>query len=169
MTRNIALLGQPNAGKSTLFNMLTASNQHVGNWPGKTVEKKTGTFFHNLTEYVITDLPGTYSLSANSVEELLTRDFIDSEETDLIIVMVDASQLERSMYMLADCVGINCPVMLVVNMMDVAKKQGKYIDIDLLQKNLEIPVVGMSAANSQDYDSFLEHWRLPMKKSLLLI
>jgi ferrous iron transport protein B len=155
MTRNIALLGQPNAGKSTLFNRLTGANQHVGNWPGKTVEKKTGSFTHNLVEYSITDLPGTYSLSANSVEEILTRDFIDSEETDLIVVMTDASQLERSMYMLADCVGVNCPVMLVVNMMDVAAKQGKYIDIDQLQKNLQIPVVGMSASNANDYDNFL--------------
>ena len=100
---NIALLGQPNAGKSTFFNYLTGSNQHVGNWPGKTVEKKTGAFVYKGNLYHITDLPGSYSLSANSPEEIVTRDFIASGQADLVCILADASQLERSMFIVADC------------------------------------------------------------------
>lgn len=118
--RKIALLGQPNSGKSTVFNALTGMHQHVGNWPGKTVEKKEGTFTYNDIEYQVADLPGSYSLSANSDEEIVTRDYIASGEADLVCILADASQLERSLFMLADYAGIQTPVMLLLTMVDVA-------------------------------------------------
>lgn len=90
---NIALLGQPNSGKSTVFNELTGMRQHVGNWPGKTVEQKEGKFTRNGEEYSVMDLPGSYSLLANSEEEIITRDYIKSKKADLVIIMADASQL----------------------------------------------------------------------------
>ena len=117
-TKTIALLGQPNSGKSTLFNNLTGLHQHVGNWPGKTVERAEGFFCYNDVEYKVVDLPGSYGLSANSEEEVVTRNFIWNGVADLTCVLVDASQLERSLYMLADFVGVRSPVMLVLNMMD---------------------------------------------------
>ena len=92
----IALLGQPNSGKSTLFNGLTGLRQHVGNWPGKTVEKKGGSFTHGDKKYIVADLPGTYSLSANSDEEIITRDYIASGKADVVCILADSSQLERS-------------------------------------------------------------------------
>lgn len=152
----IALLSQPNAGKSTLFNGLTGSRQHVGNWPGKTVEKKEGEFTYNGNQYTIVDLPGTYSLSANSNEEIVTRNYIASEETDLVCVLADASQLERSLYMLADFVGITTPVMLILNMIDVAREQGKTINRLAIKAKLNIPVVAMSAADLKGYGDFYE-------------
>lgn len=150
----IALLSQPNAGKSTLFNGLTGSRQHVGNWPGKTVEKKEGHFSYNGTSYTIIDLPGTYSLSANSNEEIVTRDYIASGNADLICILADASQLERSLYMLADFAGISMPVLVVLNMMDVALEQGKEIDCAAISAKLNVPVVGMSAADLKHYNGF---------------
>ncbi|MGI6169739.1 MAG: FeoB small GTPase domain-containing protein [Christensenellales bacterium] len=152
----VALLSQPNAGKSTLFNGLTGAKQHVGNWPGKTVEKKEGTFQHKGKSYSIIDLPGSYCLSANSNEEIVTRDYIASRNADLVCILADASQLERSLFMLADYAGITAPVILVLNMIDVAKEQGKTIDSKLLSERLGIPVVAMSAANLKEYDDFLD-------------
>lgn len=107
--KKIALLGQPNSGKSSLFNGLTGSHQHVGNWPGKTVEHKTGSFICADTEYEIVDLPGSYSLSAGSQEEVVTTSYIRSGEANLVAILVDSSQLERSLYMLADFVGTHIP------------------------------------------------------------
>lgn len=121
----IALLGQPNSGKSTLFNALTGSRQHVGNWPGKTVEKKEGYYINSGKRYTVTDLPGSYSLSANSEEEMITRDYIASGKADVVCILADASQLERSMFMLADYAGMNCPTILLLNLMDIAEGQGR--------------------------------------------
>ncbi len=150
----IALLGQPNSGKSTLFNALTGLRQHVGNWPGKTVEKKEGTFTHGGKEYVAADLPGSYSLSANSAEEIITRDFISSGKADAVCILADASQLERSLFMLADYVGIRVPCFLLLNMADVAKEQGKKIDAKAIEAKLGIPVLLFSAADTKEYDAF---------------
>lgn len=119
--KKIALLGQPNSGKSTVFNMLTGAHQHVGNWPGKTVEKVEGEFTYNDTKYLIADLPGTYSLSANSDEEIVTRDYIASGGADIVCILADSSQLERSLFMLSDYAGITVPAMLVLTMTDVAE------------------------------------------------
>jgi len=150
----IALLGQPNSGKSTLFNALTGLRQHVGNWPGKTVEKKEGNFTHDGTEYLVADLPGTYSLSANSDEEIITRDYIASGKADVVCILADSSQLERSLYMLADYAGINVPCFLLLNMSDVALEQGKKIDAKGLSKKLGIPVVLFSAPDKKAYGGF---------------
>ncbi|MDD3137959.1 MAG: ferrous iron transport protein B [Lachnospiraceae bacterium] len=150
----IALLGQPNSGKSTLFNGLTGSHQHVGNWPGKTVEKKEGNFSYNGKSYTIVDLPGSYSLSANSEEEIVTREYIACGKADLVCVLADASQLERSLFMLADYTGIKTPVILLLNMMDVAAQQGKIIDSGAISKKLGIPVVPITASDRKCYDNF---------------
>ena len=152
----IALLGQPNSGKSTLFNALTGMHQHVGNWPGKTVEKKEGSFKHDGKNYVVADLPGTYSLSANSDEEMITRDYIASGKADVVCILADSSQLNRSLYMLADYAGITVPCFLLLNMSDVARIQGKTVDAEALQQKLGIPVVSFSAPDKKSYGGFYE-------------
>lgn len=147
----VTLLGQPNSGKSTLFNGLTGARQHVGNWAGKTVERKVGAFEHGGRAYEVVDLPGSYSLSANSPEEVVTRDFIASAAADVTVVLADASQLERSLYMLADFVGVDCPCVLALNLMDVAESQGKRVDAALLERRLGIPVVPLVASEPKRY------------------
>lgn len=150
----IALLGQPNSGKSTLFNGLTGLKQHVGNWPGKTVEQKEGNFEYNGKKYIVADLPGTYSLSANSDEEIITRDYIASGKADVVCILADSSQLERSLYMLSDFAGIEVPCFLILNMSDVAKDQGKLIKPEDIERRLGIPVVLFSATDRKDYKPF---------------
>lgn len=164
----IALLGQPNSGKSTLFNGLTGSRQHVGNWPGKTVEKKEGAFNYNGINYAVVDLPGTYSLSANSEEEVVTRDYIAGNKADLICILADASQLERSLFMLADYTGINKPVVLLLNMMDVAIQQGKTIDSQAISKKLGIPVIPITASNRKGYEEFYKFIETSQKSISIL-
>ena len=150
---HVGLAGQPNTGKSTLFNRLTGGRQHVGNWPGKTVEKKSGEFTHENQTIRLVDLPGTYSLSANSAEELISRNHIVSDEMDALIVMVDASQLQRSMYLLTEIAGINTKVIVVCTMVDVATDQGKSIDTQKLQQRLGVPVVAINAAKGEGIES----------------
>ena len=152
----IALLGQPNSGKSTIFNMMTGSHQHVGNWPGKTVEQKEGTYKWKGQQRILADLPGSYSLSAGSDEEIITKDYIASGNADLVLVMADASQLKRSLYMLADFAGTPVPAVLILNMMDVAKDQGIAIDTGKLSEKLGIPVVPMSAIRKKNYQLLYE-------------
>jgi len=150
----IALLGQPNSGKSTLFNALTGARQHVGNWPGKTVEKKEGTYQRDGKRYAVTDLPGSYSLSANSDEEIITRDYIAGGKADVVCILADASQLERSLFMLADYAGIDIPAILLLNLMDVASSQGREIDAALIEQRLGIPVIPFVAADRKNYEPF---------------
>ena len=164
----IALLGQPNSGKSTLFNALTGLKQHVGNWPGKTVEKKEGSFEHNGKKYLVADLPGTYSLSANSDEEIITRDYIACGKADVVCVLADSSQLQRSLYMLADYAGIKVPTFLVLNMSDVAASQGKQIDSDGISKKLGIPVVLFSAQDKKNYGGFYDALENAVDKKTVL-
>lgn len=152
--KKIALLGQPNSGKSTVFNMLTGAHQHVGNWPGKTVEKVEGEFTYGDTKYLIADLPGTYSLSANSDEEIVTRDYIASGGADIVCILADSSQLERSLFMLADYAGITVPAMLILTMTDVAEAQGKRINTRKLSEKLGIPVVSIVAPDKKSYGDF---------------
>lgn len=166
--KNIALLGQPNSGKSTVFNTLTGMHQHVGNWPGKTVEKKEGTFTHNEVTYQVADLPGSYSLSANSDEEIVTRDYIAKNDLDLVCLLADASQLERSMYMLADYAGIGTPVMLVLTMMDVAESKGKKIDTKKLSEKLGIEVCSIVAYDKNSYDTFFSSMEKAIKSGKAL-
>ncbi len=161
----IALLGQPNSGKSTLFNALTGLRQHVGNWPGKTVEKKEGSFSYGGKEYRVADLPGSYSLSANSDEEVITRDFIASGEADVVCILADSAQLQRSLFMLADYAGINVPCFLLLNMADIAEDQGKKIDAKAIEEKLGIPVVPFSATDIKSYDSFYKTLEKALSKN----
>lgn len=138
----IALAGNPNVGKSTIFNILTGSRQHVGNWPGKTVEKKEGRFRVGDEDILIVDLPGTYSLTAYSVEEVITRDFIIHERPTAVITVVDASNLERNLYLVAQIMELGVPVIIDLNMTDVAKSRGLQIDAQKLSEKLGgVPVV----------------------------
>ncbi len=145
----IALAGQPNVGKSTVFNILTGLSQHVGNWPGKTVEKKEGFYFSDGQGIRIVDLPGSYSLTAYSEEEKITRDFIINERPDAIILIANASAVERSLYLLAEFLLLQVPVIFALNMVDVAEQQGIRIDAGLLEKYLGVPVVPMVASKNR--------------------
>ena len=136
-TITVALAGNPNAGKSTIFNALTGDNQHVGNWPGKTVEKKAGSFEHRGILVNIIDLPGVYSLSSFSPEEEVTRDFLVSEEIDLVVNVLDASNLERNLYLTVQIKEIGIPMMVLLNKSDVAARKGYKIDIDRLSEQLD--------------------------------
>lgn len=156
MSKTIALLGQPNSGKSTVFNGLTGSHQHVGNWPGKTVECKEGTFRYQNTEYHIIDLPGSYSLSAGSDEERITSEYIESGKADLIAILVDSSQLARSLYMYTDFLGTKTPAVLILNLMDVAESKGIQVDTQKLSDRLGIPVIGFVASDHKRYDALKE-------------
>jgi ferrous iron transport protein B len=140
-TRTIALVGNPNSGKTTIFNVLTGSNQHVGNWPGVTVEKKEGSFKHEGKEYNVIDLPGTYSLGAFSEDEIVARDFILGSNPDVIIDVVDANNVERNLYLTAQLFEMGKKVVIVLNMIDEAEKKGMMFDIDGLSKNLGVPVI----------------------------
>lgn len=164
----IALLGQPNSGKSTLFNALTGARQRVGNWPGKTVEKKEGYYQKDGVRFRVTDLPGSYSLSANSEEEIITRDYIASGQADVVCILADSSQLSRSLFMLADYAGIQCPAVLLLNLMDVAEAQGKTVDAAKLEEKLGIPVIPFVAADRKHYDKFFDAIDRALKEKKLL-
>jgi ferrous iron transport protein B len=151
----VGLAGQPNVGKSTLFNLLTGLSQHVGNWPGKTVERKEGTLIHNKTRMRLVDLPGTYSLTAHSLEEQVTRDFIIQEQPDIIVMVADASSLERNLYLLAELLILRTPVVLALNMLDVAEAQGIQIELHVLEAALGLPVVPMVATRNQGPDELI--------------
>lgn len=141
-----ALAGNPNAGKSTIFNALTGGNQHVGNWPGKTVEKKAGKLTLDGKEIELIDLPGVYSLSSYSPEEEVTRDFILQEKPDLVINVIDASNLERNLYLTVQIQETGVPMILVLNMADVAHKNGMYVNLTKFSQQLgDIPVIEVIA------------------------
>jgi len=145
MKVTIALAGNPNSGKTTLFNALTGARQHVGNYPGITVEKKQGVHRYNNTAFNIVDLPGTYSLTAYSPEELVARDFIVKENPGAIINIVDASNLERNLYLTLQFKELGVPVCIALNMMDVAEKRGVEIDTEKLAELMNAPVTPIVA------------------------
>ena len=141
----IALAGNPNVGKSTVFNMLTGLRQHTGNWAGKTVETARGTFHTKQHVCTLVDLPGTYSLAVHSEEERVARDYILSDAADIIVVVCDATCLQRSLHLALQCLTMSANVILCVNLMDEASKNGLELKLDNLSKELQIPVVGCSA------------------------
>ena len=145
----LALAGQPNVGKSTVFNRLTGLNQHVGNWPGKTVEQKSGEMVHEGTAVHLVDLPGTYSLTANSQEEQIARDFILRERPDAVVAIVNAAALERNLYLLAELLVLPQPVVIGLNMMDVAEDHGVRIEPAVLEAALRVPVIPLVASKNQ--------------------
>lgn len=144
MSVKIALAGNPNSGKTTMFNALTGSNQYVGNWPGVTVEKKEGKL-KNHKDVVITDLPGIYSLSPYTLEEVVARNYLIQEKPDVIINIVDGTNMERNLYLSTQIMELGIPVVMAVNMMDVVEKRGDRIDLAQLGKKLGCEVVGISA------------------------
>jgi ferrous iron transport protein B len=142
MTRpSVALAGNPNTGKSSIFNDLTGSTQHVGNWPGKTVERKEGTYRVDDVEYEVVDLPGTYSLYAVSPEEGITRDYLAAGTADVVVVVLDAANLERNLYLATQVLEMGHAVVVALNMIDVADRRGEQIDVELLAERLGVPVV----------------------------
>lgn len=153
---HIALAGNPNAGKSTIFNALTGSHQHVGNWPGKTVERKEGHFQYRDYEIKVVDLPGTYSLTAFSPEEVIARDYMINERPNVVIIVVDASNLERNLYLTVQILELNVPVVIALNMSDVARARGLKIDNKQLGQSLNAPVILTVARDKQGLDALLE-------------
>lgn len=143
-----ALVGNQNCGKTTLFNQLTGSSQHVGNFPGVTVEKKEGTILKHKQATVV-DLPGIYSLSPYTSEEVVTRDFLLSGQVDAIINIVDATNIERNLYLTLQMLELHLPTVLALNMMDEVRASSGYIDIKQLQEELGIPVVPISASKNE--------------------
>lgn len=142
----IALAGNPNAGKTTIFNALTGLHQHTGNWPGKTVEKKEGEIKFGDLNINIVDLPGTYSLTVYSPEEIIARDFIIEARPDVVINVVDATNLERNLYLTVQILELDVPVILALNMNDALQKDGAKIDLENLSRLLgDIPVVSTTA------------------------
>ena len=154
-TMRVALAGNPNCGKTTLFNALTGSNQYVGNWPGVTVEKKEGETRIGDRTVTVVDLPGIYSLSPYSMEEIVARDFIIGEGPDCIIDIVDATNLERNLYLTIQLLELERPTVLALNFMDEVEKRGDRIDVDRLSKELGVPVIPITARTGEGIEELM--------------
>ena len=154
MSVRIALAGNPNCGKTTMFNSMTGANQYVGNWPGVTVEKKEGRYTRDKS-VTITDLPGVYSLSPYSPEEIVTRDYLLDGQPDAVINLVDATNLERNLYLTTQIVDLGVPVVVALNMMDLVEKNGDKIDVAALSEQLGCPVVPTSALKGRGLDELI--------------
>ncbi|WP_085248099.1 Fe(2+) transporter permease subunit FeoB [Gilliamella mensalis] len=156
----LALIGNPNCGKTTLFNVLTGSKQRVGNWPGVTVERKTGIFTYHHTQYEVIDLPGTYSIEPDplsvSQDELIARQFVLSESDSLIINIIDATNLQRSLYLTCQLIDLQVPMIVVLNMIDAVKSMGEQINVDLLSTLLGCPVVAISSRQKMGLQGFYQ-------------
>jgi small GTP-binding protein len=152
----IALAGNPNSGKTTVFNNLTGSRQHVGNWPGVTVEKKEGRCTFKGQRIRVVDLPGVYSLTAYSLDEVVARDYVVDERPDVVVDVVDASNLERNLYLAIQFLEMGANLVIALNMMDVAEARGYQINVEELSHLLGSPVVPMVAAKNQGTNALLE-------------
>lgn len=152
----IALAGNPNVGKSTVFNALTGLNQHTGNWPGKTVSNAQGRYSHKGRDFILVDIPGTYSLMASSVEEEVARDFVCFGQPDAVVVVTDATCLERNLNLVLQILEITDKVIVCVNLLDEAKKKKIEIDLDELSLNLGVPVVGATARSGKGLQELLD-------------
>ena len=150
-----ALAGNPNCGKTTLFNAYTGANLKVANWPGVTVEKVEGAIRRHDLNIRVVDLPGAYSLTSYTMEEIVSRQFILSDEVDVIINVVDASVLERSLYLTLQLLELGKPVVVALNMMDVVEKRGMEIDLHRLPEMLGVPVIPVSARRRTGLDALL--------------
>jgi ferrous iron transport protein B len=156
-TLTLALAGNPNAGKTSIFNAITGSRQHVGNWPGKTVAKMEGTFRHEDVVGRLVDLPGTYSLSALSPEEIIARDYLLSGEAHTVIDVVDSTNLERNLYLTAQLLELGIPLVLALNVSDSARAQGLKIDHERLSQLLgRAPIVETVGHRAQGLDRLLD-------------
>ena len=151
----VGLAGNPNVGKTTVFNRLTGMRQHVGNWPGKTVERAMGHFTHGEYEYELVDLPGNYALSAHTIEEIVSRDFIVDDDSDVIVNVVDAANLERNLYLTVQMMELGANLILALNMNDFAKKKDYIINIDLMSELLGFPVIDINAKTGDGIEELL--------------
>lgn len=156
MNRVVALAGNPNVGKSTVFNALTGMNQHTGNWPGKTVATTKGTYKFNNIEYTLVDLPGTYSISPHSAEEEIARDFILFGGADATVVVCDATCMGRNLNLVLQILELTSNVVVCVNLLDEAEKKGIHIDLAALERELGVPVTGTSARSGKGLNGFME-------------
>ena len=152
----VALAGNPNSGKTTLFNNLTGAHQHVGNWPGVTVEKKEGRCSYNGHDITVVDLPGVYSLTAYSPDEMVARNFIVNEKPDVVVDIVDATNLERNLYLSVQIMEMEVPFILALNMMDEAEARKYKIDINIISHDMGAPVVPMVANRNKGINELLE-------------
>lgn len=168
MPKTVALIGNPNSGKTTLFNALTGSNQYVGNWAGVTVEKKGGKLKYTSQDIEIVDLPGIYSLSTYSLEEVISREFIESETTDLIVNIIDASNLERNLFLTLQLMEIGKPMIVVLNMMDMLKNRGDELDIPKLSKTLGLKMVEVIASKETGIKELVQAIEQPVPPTVTL-
>jgi ferrous iron transport protein B len=152
----VSLAGQPNVGKSVIFNQLTGLHQHIGNWPGKTVEKAEGTLHFGGYKIEVLDLPGTYSLSSFTIEERIAREYIALEKPDVVVNVIDACSLERNLFLTLQLLELEAPVLIALNQMDMAKKRGVQIDVAKLEKELGVPVVPTVAITGKGLKQLLE-------------
>ncbi|MGD9808386.1 MAG: ferrous iron transport protein B [Deferribacterales bacterium] len=154
--KTIAIAGNPNCGKTSLFNNITGANYHVANYPGVTVEKKEARVTHKNEQFNVVDLPGTYSLSPYSLEEVVARDYVVGEKPDVVIDVIDASNLERNLYMFVQFMELQVPAVMALNMMDVAKKRNITIDVKLLAEKLGVPVIETVARENKGTEGLLD-------------
>ncbi|MBN1850211.1 MAG: ferrous iron transport protein B [Deltaproteobacteria bacterium] len=155
-TITIALSGNPNSGKTTLFNAITGARQHIANYPGVTVEKKSGKIIHKGHEILVVDLPGTYSLTAYSLEEIVTRDFLINERPDVVVDIVDASNLDRNLYLAVQFRELGVPLIIALNMMDMAERRGIKVDHRILSQLFKVPVIPMVARSNKGVHELLD-------------
>ena len=152
----IALVGNPNSGKTTVFNNVTGAHQHVGNWPGVTVEKKEGSYYYQGYKIKVVDLPGVYSLTAYSPDEVIARNFILEGKPDVVVDIIDASNLERNLYLTVQLIELEANLVVALNMTDMAKSRGYQIDVDRLAPLLGAPVIPMVATRKEGHDKLLQ-------------